>query len=89
MTGKVVSWFPERNYGFITPDTGRNGAIGEASNLFFHRTDVVGADVDRGSRVQFETGMHGGRIKAVNVKLTSDSTERSPVSDSPETQAVL
>jgi len=61
MTGRIVSYFEERNYGFI-----QDAATG--TEFFFHRTDWSGADIpEKEQAVSFTIGTWKNRKKAFNV----------------------
>jgi len=49
MTGLVTTYFPERKYGFITPDDG-------SKVRFFHITQYRNGAPQLGERVEFELG---------------------------------
>jgi CspA family cold shock protein len=61
----TVRWFdPERGYGFIGVDGGRD--------IFVHAVDVKAAGLDplvEGQRIRFDAVTVGGRAKAVDLRL--------------------
>lgn len=62
MTGRIVSYFDERNYGFIQD-------IATGAESFFHRCDWNGAAIPtKGQAVTFTLGTWKGRQKAFNVE---------------------
>lgn len=63
--GRVVKLFPERDYGFIEADDGRE--------IYFHRNSVLDGGFDRleiGSEVRFheEEGLEGAQASTVHVR---------------------
>lgn len=72
LTGTIKTLRMDRGFGFITPD----GARGRGSDVFFHRSAVVGTDFDdlqEGERVSFHEQMNprSGRTEAVDVRPIS------------------
>ena len=60
----VVKWFDEiKNYGFITPDLGKQ-------DIFFHRTDLdsIEKTVEKGTRVEYEVGQGPKGPQAKNIR---------------------
>jgi cold shock CspA family protein len=65
MIGKVVTFFPQRHYGFLV-----DAASGK--EFFFHESDLDGRPIPaKGHPVSFTLGTWGGRQKAFNVRALS------------------
>ncbi len=62
MTGKVVRYFDEKGFGFISPDNSND-------DLFFHIDDFVNrpSEIKRGMQVEFEVvqGRKGPRAHLI------------------------
>jgi cold shock CspA family protein len=66
MLGTIVTWFEKRNYGFIRPDDLAD------EEIFVHGTDTPNRQpLLRDTRVSFEFGKFGGRIKAVKIVIVA------------------
>lgn len=66
-TGVVVSWRPDRGFGFIRPDGGER-------DLFAHVTNLAGfTDLRIGLKVSFEAGVseRTGKTEAINIRLAN------------------
>jgi cold shock CspA family protein len=71
LTGVVTTYFPERKYGFITPDDGSKAR-------FFHITQYQHGAPKLGEHVEFELGEPntlGKDKQAVRVKPIAPATE--------------
>ena len=67
--GTITFFNPDRGFGFIKPDTGRD-------NLFVHITDCLNAtDLREGQRVRFEQRPddNGKRQRAIAVSVVADA----------------
>jgi cold shock CspA family protein len=65
MEGTIVSWFERRSYGFILLDV---PVACLPPEIFVHVSDLPNRQpLPTNTRVRFETGKFGGRIKAVKV----------------------
>lgn len=63
--GRVVSFFPQRNYGFIHGEDG--------NEYFFHILDIADGRIPpKGSLVAFQTSEYQGKTKAVNVRRLAE-----------------
>ena len=70
-SGKVLKWFPDRNYGFIQS--------GEKT-YFFHKSQIVTVpdvpqfyqELSKDDVVTFDIGSHKGKTVAINVKIAGD-----------------
>ena len=62
--GNIVTWFPNRRFGFIRTDN-------SDTELFVHASDFLpdGEPFPKGTRVKFQVGMFGGRPKAIKVEV--------------------
>ncbi len=61
--GTIVTWFEKRGFGFIRRDD-------NTDEIFLHLSDVPDRKpLPKNTRVSFELGSLGGRIKAVNVRV--------------------
>jgi cold shock protein len=64
--GRIVRWFPERGYGFITPDD-------RSTDVFLHPGDLASgypaSDLREGIRVSFTLGRNERGPKASDVRL--------------------
>ncbi len=68
MTGKIVTYFPLRHYGFVMDASG--------AEHFFHESDWDGAaPPQRGQAVTFELGPWKGRQKAFNLRALPSVSE--------------
>ena len=68
MKGKVKKLIRDRGFGFITAEDG--------TEVFFHRSDLVGADFDvmeEGADVEFDLGTGPKGPRATNVKAAEAS----------------
>ncbi len=64
LNGKIVSFFYERNYGFIIED--RNG---RAIRYFFHRTNLPDVEPRVGMNVQFDFIQAPKGLAAVDIEI--------------------
>ena len=61
--GFIVTWFHNRNFGFIRTEN-------SDKELFAHASDFPdGKPIPKGTRVKFQIGMFGGRPKAIKVEV--------------------
>lgn len=66
MTGRVLSYWSDRSYGFLESESG--------ATFFFHRSDLPpGGDPEKGRPVVFDIAPNprNGRMKAFRVRLLS------------------
>ena len=75
--GSVITWFPQRNFGFIKFDV---PVAGLPEEIFVHKSDAPPQTLVKDARVSFEIGKFGGRLKAFNVKGDAGYTAIDPVS---------
>lgn len=67
--GKIVRWYPDRGFGFVTPDGGRS------EDVFVHaktlrQCHIDEGDIDVGTVLRFERGVgKGGKPEVVNLQL--------------------
>ena len=61
-TGKVKFFNAGKGFGFITPDDG-------GKDVFVHATDIGGAQLNEGDKVEFEVGQGKKGPQANNVKV--------------------
>lgn len=65
MKGCLVRWYPDRGFGFLTPDAG-------GADVFLHVSNAPTDDLEVGWRLEFEiaTNQRNGKPQAVNVRLS-------------------
>jgi cold shock CspA family protein len=66
LSGKIVSFFNERNYGFIIED--RNG---RAIRYFFHRTNLPDIEPKVGMKVLFDFVQAPKGLAAVDIEIAN------------------
>ncbi len=66
-TGTVKFYNRLRGFGFIIPSDG-------STELFFHKTNIVGEKVADNDKVEYETGEGREGFQALNVKKIESAT---------------
>lgn len=74
--GRVVTWFENRNYGFLQRPDG--------SEIFFHRRAVIGPIPALESLVTFVSGKFGNKSCALQVEAIKTIVAQRSASDSSE-----
>jgi cold shock CspA family protein len=76
--GTLFSWFPDRGYGFLQPDSGNR------ERAFVHVSEMNRAGIKRpviGQPFEWETGQRSGKPNAVNIELLKPFKPKVEVDD--------